>query len=115
MDPVASGRDPSVSELAKWFRCVAGTRTGEDCVVLARYGLSACAVPLPVSPGSTSLVQPLDAVLSIACSFAFPWMSLELHVVSTRKCVWTRGATKKKLGQSERTSEVAATDWMKRS
>ena len=31
----------------------------------------------PVLPGSTSLAQPLDAVLSIACSFASPWMSLE--------------------------------------
>ena len=41
--------------------------------------------------------------------------AVAVHVVSTRRCVWTRGAPKRKLGQSERTSEVAATDWMKRS
>ena len=51
-------------------------------MVLAGYDLSACAVPLrwlaPVLTGSTSLAQPLDAFLSIACSFASPGMSLEL-------------------------------------
>ena len=41
--------------------------------------------------------------------------AVAVHVVSTRRCVWTRGAPKRKVGQSERTSEVAATDWMKRS
>ena len=86
VDPVASNGPIRVQSLPSGFVCrvcaLLCDHSGEDCVVLAGYELSACAVPLqglaPVLPGSTSLAQPLDATLSIACSFASPWMSLEL-------------------------------------
>ena len=88
VDPVALVRDSSMLRdcqvvLFVWrARALQCDPSDEDCVMLAGYDLSACVVPLqvlaPVWPGSTSLAQPPDAVLSIECSIASPWMSLEL-------------------------------------